>query len=51
MDKTKGEGESKGERWVWLGWEGVVGRKCRQLQLNNNKVIYEEQIKLKNLKG
>ena len=22
MDKTKGEGESKGGRWVWLGWEG-----------------------------
>ena len=30
-DKTKGEGGSKGGRWVWLGWVGVVGRKCRQL--------------------
>ena len=24
MDKTKGEGGSKGGRWVWLGW-GVGG--------------------------
>ena len=24
MDKTKGEGGSKGGRWVWLGWWGVV---------------------------
>ena len=31
MDKTKGEGESKGGRWVWLWWGKVVGRKCRQL--------------------
>ena len=31
MDKTKGEGGSKGGRWVWLGWGGMVGRKCRQL--------------------
>ena len=22
MDKTKGEGGSKGEWWVWLGWGG-----------------------------
>ena len=29
MDKTKaGAG---GGRWVWLGWGGGVGRKCRQL--------------------
>ena len=21
MDKTKGEGGSKGGRWVWLGWQ------------------------------
>ena len=39
MDKTKGEGKSKGGRWVWLGLGGGVGRKCRQLSLNNNKVI------------
>ena len=25
------EGGSKGWRWVWLGWRGGVGRKCRQL--------------------
>ena len=25
-DKTKGEGGSKGERRVLLGWGGVVGR-------------------------
>ena len=31
MDKTKGEGGSKGRRWVWLGSGEVVGRKCRQL--------------------
>ena len=31
MDKTKEEGGSKGGRWVWLGWGGGVGRKCRQL--------------------
>ena len=29
MDKTKGEGGSKGGRWVRLG--GMVGEKCRQL--------------------
>ena len=23
MDKTKGEGGSKGGRWIWLGWRGV----------------------------
>ena len=22
MDKTKGEGGSKGRRWVWMGWGG-----------------------------
>ena len=30
MDKTTGEGGSKGGRWVWLGSEGLVGGKCRQ---------------------
>ena len=25
-DKTKGEGGSRGERWVWLGWGGGVGK-------------------------
>ena len=31
LDKTKGEGRSKGGRWVCIGWGGGVGRKCRQL--------------------
>ena len=31
MDKAKGEDGSKGGRWVWLGWEGVVVGKYRQL--------------------
>ena len=37
MDKTKGEGGGGEGRWVCLGWGGGMGRKCRQLQLNNNK--------------
>ena len=32
-------GGSRGGRWGWLGWWGVVGGKCRQLYLNNNKII------------
>ena len=39
MDKTKGEGGCREGRWVWLGWGRGVGRKCRQLQLNNKKII------------
>ena len=31
MDKTKGEGGSRGGRWVWLGWGGGMGRKGIQL--------------------
>ena len=31
MDKTKGEGESRGGRWVSLEWGREVGKKCRQL--------------------
>ena len=31
MDKTKGDGGSRGWRWVWLGWDGEAGTKCRQL--------------------
>ena len=31
MDKSKREGGSKGGRGFWVGWRGVVGRKCRQL--------------------
>ena len=26
MDKTKGEGGSRGGKWVWLGWGREVGR-------------------------
>ena len=39
MDKTKGEGGSRRGRLVWLECKGVVGRKCRPLYLNNNKII------------
>ena len=28
---------SRGGKWGWLGWGVVVGEKCRQLYLNNNK--------------
>ena len=31
MDKIKGEGGSRGGRWVGLGWGGGMGRKCGQL--------------------
>ena len=31
MDKTKPEDGDGGGRWVWLGWGGGTGRKCRQL--------------------
>ena len=31
VDKTKGEGGSKGGRWVWLLSGGVVDGKYRQL--------------------
>ena len=31
MEKTKGEGGSREERWVWLGLGRGLGRKCRQL--------------------
>ena len=31
MDKTKEEGGGGGGRWVQLGWDGGMGRKCRQL--------------------
>ena len=30
-------GGIRGGRWGWLGWMGVLGGKCRQLYLNNNK--------------
>ena len=36
-DKIKEAGGGGGGRWVWLGWGGGVGRKCRQVSLNNNK--------------
>ena len=41
MDKTKEGSGSKGGRWIWLGWGGEVGRKCREPYLNNNKVIFK----------
>ena len=49
MDKIKGS-ESRGGRWGWLGGrevvmagvEGAVGCKCRQLHLNNNKIIFNK---------
>ena len=31
MDKIKEEDGSGGQRWVWRGWGGEMGRKCRQL--------------------
>ena len=34
MNKTK-EGGIRDGRWGWLGWGRVVGRKWRQLYLNN----------------
>ena len=36
IDKTK-KGWDQGRRGRGLGWGGVVGGKCRQLYLNNNK--------------
>ena len=39
MDKTKGEGRSKGGRWVWLGLGGSGGEKMQTTviyQLHNN---------------
>ena len=36
--KPRGSG-NRGRRWGWLGLGGVVGDKCRQLYLNNNKII------------
>ena len=29
--KPRGRVEAGEGRWVWLGWGGGVGRKCRQL--------------------
>ena len=35
---TKPKGDSiEGGRWGWVGQEGVVGGKWRQLYLNSNK--------------
>ena len=31
MDKTKGEGGSKGGRWVWLGWREKGGEKMQTI--------------------
>ena len=37
--QTKGGGRRQG-RWGWLEVEGSGGGKCRQLYLNNNKIIF-----------
>ena len=37
MEKIKGETGGGRGRLVWLVWGGGMGRKCRQLLLNNNK--------------
>ena len=29
MDKTKGEGGSRGAMWVWIGWGGRGGEKMQ----------------------
>ena len=29
VDKAKGEGGSKGGRWVWLGWLSALNMGCR----------------------
>ena len=38
-DKIKGEGRGGGGRWVQLGWGGGIGRKCRQVKLNEKKIL------------
>ena len=37
------QGGIRGGRWGWLGWRGVVGGKCRQLYLSNNKIIFKKE--------
>ena len=37
MDKVKG-GRIEDGRWEWVGREGVVGAKWRQLYLKNKKI-------------
>ena len=44
MDKIKGEGGDRGRRCVWLGLGRRVGRKCRQLYLNNNKNLKKKKV-------
>ena len=44
-DKIKVERRSEGGRWEWLGWGGVMGRKCRQLYLNNNQKRENKDLK------
>ena len=51
MDKIKEEGKIRGGRWEWLGSGGVVGRKCRQLYLNNNEKNKNKQWQTKKRKS
>ena len=44
MDKTKGGG-SKGGKWGWLWWVGVVGGKWRQVYFNNDKTNVGKKMK------
>ena len=44
MDKTKGEGGSKGGRWVWLGWGGHGGDKMQTTVIEQRNVICGKKI-------
>ena len=42
-DKAK-VGRFEGGRHRWVGWRGMVGRKWRQLYLNNNRKNFKKEI-------
>ena len=42
MDKAKGR-RFEGGRRGWVGQEGIVGGKWRQLYLNNNKKLFKKK--------
>ena len=46
MDITKVGCGIRGGRWGWLGSGGVVWGKCRQLYLNNNKILKKKNKKV-----
>ena len=48
--KPRGSG-IRGGRWGWLGLGGVVGSKCRQLYLNNNKIKKNRHVATPGCKG